>query len=234
MSGGHSSIIKAIVTAAALLLAACRQERPPGPPEQAKPRLFLLTSLPILWGEEFSLDQPKNGVLRTLEDSYRVTLIDLPGQVPKGALLLAAQPRALPAEELVKLDRWVREGGRMVLLADPMLEWPSSLPLGDKRRPPLAYADTGLLQHWGLKLDAPEQRGPAQVQVNGRPVMMASPGVLVAAGASCQVADGGLVGRCSIGKGRATVIADADFLNVGLDAPGKLDALKSELTALTR
>jgi hypothetical protein len=124
----------------------------------------------------------------------------------------------------------------MVLLADPVLEWPSSLPLGDKRRPPMAFADTGLLQHWGLELDAPEQRGPVQVQINGKPVTVASPGVLIGGGGDCQVVDGGFVGRCSIGKGRATIVADADFLNVGSESAddANLPALMSELAALSR
>ena len=82
-------------------------------------------------------------------------------------MLLAAQPRALPAEELVALDAWVRRGGRLLLLADPMLEWPSERPLGDRLRPPALFADTGLLQHWGLRLDAPDERGPRQSGAGG-------------------------------------------------------------------
>jgi hypothetical protein len=65
-------------------------------------------------------------------------------------LLLAAQPQALTAERLVALDKWVRDGGRLVLLADPLLRFDSSRPLGDRFRPPLRYPDTGLLAHWGL------------------------------------------------------------------------------------
>ena len=61
-----------------------------------------------------------------------------------------AQPLAQPAEDLVALDDWVRGGGRVLLLADPMLEWPSKRPLGDPLRPPPMFMDTGLLAHWGL------------------------------------------------------------------------------------
>ena len=77
-----------------------------------------------------------------LEQDYALTAIDLPSQVPPGATLLAIQPRALPAEELVALDNWVRDGGRIVLLADPMLEWPSERPLGDRLRPPTMFASS--------------------------------------------------------------------------------------------
>ena len=114
-----------------------------------------------------------------------MTPVDLPSRLPDGALLLAAQPRALPAEELVALDAWVRRGGRLVLLADPLLEWPSELPLGDPRRPPLAFPDTGLLKHWGLRLDAPDERGPRQSSLGGKPVLTASPGTLARTRGSC-------------------------------------------------
>ena len=89
----------------------------------------------------------------------------------QGRLLLLAHPLAQPAEALVDLDRWVREGGGVLLLADPKLEWPSKRPLGDKLRPPPAFADTGLLEHWGLRLDAPDEAGPRQLQLGGRPIL---------------------------------------------------------------
>ena len=47
----------------------------------------------------------------------------------------------------------MRAGGRLVLLADPVLRFDSERPLGDRFRPPLRYPDTGLLAHWGLRLD---------------------------------------------------------------------------------
>ena len=72
-----------------------------------------------------------------------------------------AHPLAQTAENLVALDAWVRGGGRVLLLADPMLEWPSKRPLGDPLRPPPMFMDTGLLAHWGLRLDAPDERGPS-------------------------------------------------------------------------
>jgi hypothetical protein len=225
-----------VAVAALLLVTGCRQAPAPKPADRSKPDLFLLTSLPIAWSEEFALDQPKSPVLSALEQDYRVTLIDLPSQLPKRALLLAAQPRALPAEELVKLDAWVRDGGRMLLLADPMLEWPSNLPLGDKRRPPTAFADTGLLQHWGLRLDAPEERGQARTEVGGRSVLTASPGSLFSQSSVCRVAESRLVGECLIGRGRATIIADADFLDVSADGSenDNLPALLSQLAGVSR
>lgn len=218
------------------MLASCRQAPAPAAPEKSKPELFLLTALPIAWNEDFSFEQPDSPVMAALEQDYRVTLIDLPSQLPTGALLMAAQPRALPAEELVRLDQWVRDGGRLLLLADPLLEWPSKLPIGDKRRAPLAFADTGLLQHWGMRLDAPEQRGPMEDRIGGEKVQTVSPGSLIAEGTSCRIGPGGIEAHCAIDRGRAVIIADADFLNVGPDEQDSrsLAAVRSQLAALTR
>ena len=222
-----------------LLLVSCREATPAKAPGQARPELFLLTPLPLVWSERFGLDQPGSPALERLERDYKVTPVDVPGQLPAGGLLLAVQPRAMPAEELVALDAWVRGGGRLLLLADPVLEWPSELPLGDPGRPPTAFPDTGLLRHWGLRLDAPDERGPKQSSFGHVPVLTASPGTLVRIGGACAISDKGLLAGCALGKGRVSIIADADFLNLGeggLDGPTEhnLPALLSQLSQLER
>ena len=177
-----------------------------------RPTLALLTSLPLVFGESFSVEGGGSPALTRLEQRYHVLPIavadtaSLRGQ----GLLLMAQPRAQPAEVLVDLDRWVRGGGRLLLLADPRLDWPSRRPLGDLLRPPPMFADTGLLSHWGLQL---------------------SPSGLASSG-GCQVAEDGLVAHCRIGRGQATVIADADFLNVERADASGLDQLIAELGRL--
>ena len=222
-----------------LLLVSCREATPAKAPDQSRPELFLLTALPLVWSEQFGLDQPGSPALKALEKEYRVSPVDLPSEVPERGLLLAAQPRALPAEELVELDQWVRDGGRLVLLADPVLEWPSELPLGEPGRAPTAFPDTGLLRHWGLRLDAPDERGPRQLSLGGKQVLTASPGTLVQLGRGCAVAGDGLLAHCRLGKGRATIIADADFLNLGPGGPDgpteqNLPALVSQVKLLSR
>ena len=209
------------LAALALLAAAvsCREGAAPAD----RPELHLLTSLPLLFGEQFSLDGERPAVTQWLEQRYRLTAIDLPSQLPPGATLLMIQPRALPAEELVALDDWVRRGGRVLLLADPRLEWPSERPLGDPLRPPPMFSDTGLLGHWGLTLEAPERTGP--VTIAG--VTYRSPGMLRATGAQCDVAQG-VSARCRIGRGRAVVVADADWLT-GLSNHDSLGALIDSL-----
>ena len=151
-----------------------------------------------------------------------------PAELAKGRLLLMAQPQAQPPEDLVALDAWVRGGGRLLLLADPMLEWPSKRPLGDRLRAPVMFADTGLLAHWGLRLDAPDERGPKEAAIDGYRVTTVSPGQLFGA---CAIGADRIVARCSVGRGKATIIADADLLNVDSSSPN-LGAVVKELAAL--
>lgn len=213
--------VMAALSAATLLCVACRPQPAASQENSAasitraeRPTLYLLTSLPLLFPDDMRLDAEAPAVTRALESEFRIVPVDLPSQLPDGATLLAIQPRALPADALVELDDWVRRGGQIVLLADPMLEWPSKRPLGDRLRPPMAYADTGLLTHWGLRLDAPEARGVAYSESDTDPVAMLSPGTLAKIAPGCVVEEGGWMALCAIGKGRATVVADADWLNI--------------------
>jgi hypothetical protein len=181
-----------------------------------RPQLLLLTSLPIVFPEGFTLQGSGSPALAALESRYEIVPISTtdPGSLSGRRLLLMAQPHAQPAEMLVELDRWVRSGGKVVLLADPVLEWPSELPLSDLSRPPLGFADTGLLGHWGLRLAAPDRLGPATFTVDGQTVHALSSGSLTATGPQCSVGAQGFIARCRIGKGEAVVIADADFADV--------------------
>ena len=111
---------------------------------------------------------------------------------------------------------WVRRGGRVLILADPDLRWPTRLPVGDSRRPPPASLLAPLLHHWGLTLEdatAPDllveqigDRGEA------RRFALAAPGRL-AAGGGCRLGAFAWLAMCAIGEGRALVIADADLLH---------------------
>jgi hypothetical protein len=199
-----------------------------------RPTLLLLTSLPLVFGEEFSLEGGGSPALNALQSRYRVVPISVTSssELAKGRLLLMAHPPAQTAENLVTLDRWVRGGGRVLLFADPMLEWPSKRPLGDPLRPAPMFMDTGLLMHWGLRLDAPEERGPQARKLAGHDVLTVSPGAL---SGKCVISSDRLVAQCRIGKGRAVVIADADLLDaadLGSGAARNLDAVLGELALL--
>src|SRR5438445_6236021 len=239
MSGarGRALLVALIAVASAAALAFVTTGREPKPlpprPTGERPNLLLLTSLPLIFGEDFSLSGGSSA-LKRLEVRYRVIPISVtsPSELAKGRLLLMAQPLAQTAENLVALDDWVRGGGRLMILADPLLEWPSKRPLGDPLRPPPMFADTGLLAHWGLRLDAPDNRGAAGRRLAGYRVVTVSPGALHGA---CSISPDRLVAECRIGKGEAIVVADADFIGadkLGSGSSHNLDALVAALAGL--
>ena len=221
-------LVLAILGAAAAVLA----RRAAQPAE--RPRLLLLTSLPLLFGDGFSIQQSGSPALEKLESRYDVVPISTTGapELAKGRLLLMAHPLGQAPQDLVALDSWVRGGGRVLLLADPLLDWPSSHPLGDPLRPPPAFVDTGLLGHWGLRLEPPEAAGAQLRHLAGYQIVTSSPGSLAG---DCRISADRLVADCAIGKGKAIVVADADFLNAGEQgraAWNNLDALLAALAAL--
>jgi hypothetical protein len=226
----------AIATALFLALISRHSDQIAPRPAAQRPALLLLTSLPLVFPEQFSLQGGGSPALKALQTRYNVAPISVSDEadLKKGRLLLMAHPLAQPAEDLVALDQWVRNGGRVMLLADPLLEWPSSRPLGDPLRPPPMFMDTGLLAHWGLRLDAPEERGLKSQKLGGYDLLTASPGSLHG---RCQVSADRLVAHCRIGKGAATIVADADLLDVehlGGKAGHNLDAVLAELARLER
>ena len=218
------------------------QRTPPAIADRApgdRPELMLLSSLPIIFSEKFTLAPGKGAggsmILSRIERRYRVRPIALADSagLGRGRMLLMAHPRAQTAEALVDLDAWVRGGGRLLLLADPALDWPSERALGDRLRPPPGYADTGLLAQWGMALERPEARGPVRAMLDGRHLLLLSPGRLRAPG--CTLLADRIVARCRIGRGAVTVIADADLIDPAQagDAIGdNLDSIAAELARL--
>lgn len=200
-----------------------------------RPVLLLLTSLPIAFGESFELEAAGSPLLDVLERHYRVRPIATSSalELEHGRMLLMAHPLAQPAEDLVALDKWVRGGGRLLLLADPMLEWADGRPLGDPTRPPPMFMDTGLLAHWGLTLEAPDVRGEQGATLTGSPILTRSPGSL---SGPCSISPDRLVARCAIGKGTAIIVADADFLDWSREDEGAqgAKALMGALESLRR
>lgn len=206
----------------------------------ARPQLALLTSLPILFGESFGLGGGAGALSAKLAEDFEVRSIAVADaqSLKPFRLLLMAHPRAQPAEALVDLDEWVRGGGRLLLLADPKLDWHSDRPVGDRLRPPPDFADTGLLSHWGLTLEGPTTDGPASIDADRLEIAVSSPGRLKARNRRCALASGGFIARCQVEAGQVVVIADADFLNVigsdALDGPteGNLELVSRELARL--
>lgn len=101
-----------------------------------------------------------------LEERFRLIPVDyLSGEVLAGhERLLLAQPRALSPEENVALDRWVRQGGRLLLFADPWMTGESRFGIGDRRRPQDVALLSPILEHWGLRLEFVEAQAPGIAQ----------------------------------------------------------------------
>lgn len=199
-----------------------------------RPALGLFTSLPIWWGESDSIAQmlaepPKPHWAREwLEQRYRVAPLDTLGGDPLPQLLLIAQPRALAPQENVALDNWVRHGGRVLLFADPMLTWHSRFAIGDKRRPQDVVLLSPILSRWGLELRFDEGQTSSAREIAGLPVNLAGSLALTGNGhnANCRLFAEGLVAQCEIGKGRATIVADAAMLEPEAAEAGQ-EALES-------
>lgn len=195
--------------------------RPAEPPNEFRPALALMTSLPIIWGGG-DIEAVLGGgagsseAYRWLDRRFAMTPIDSLDDNILGAhrLLLLVQPRALAPAELVAFDAWVREGGRALILTDPMLVWESDYALGDPRAPPPIGLLGPLLTHWGLAL-SDEGAPPLVVESmpGGAQLAMAVPGRLTTDGTSCALRDDGLIARCRIGSGDALIVADADLLD---------------------
>lgn len=159
---------------------------------------------------------------RVLSRSFQLRAIDSPDLASLRAVgrLLVIQPYGLTPEALVFLDGWVRAGGQLVMFADPAMRWNDDAAAGHAL--PGNVAVRPILTHWNLVLhDArpvPNGHDPVERRLlsTGRMVQLAQPGYLDATSPDCVVAERGLIARCRIGRGQATVVADADMLHASL------------------
>ncbi|MEW4448586.1 ABC transporter [Qipengyuania sp. JC766] len=214
-------------------LAACAAEPAATDPVESAPSMGLMTSLPIYWSEARSMEEmlaPREAShwLRDhLEDDFRLVPLDTlaadaagnPSSAFAGLdLLLLAQSPALPPEDFVALDRWVRDGGEVLIFADPLLTEHSEFGLGDRRRPlDIALMDT-ILARWGLALgyDGAQPEGYRTIEADRIAVPVREAGFLEPEGAApaadCRITGTGLLAECTIGQGRAVILADAAML----------------------
>lgn len=212
-----------IAVALVLLLLAMRHFGPDKP--NAKPKLALMTTLPLQWpegGVAAALDENNKPApaYQRLATDYDVMPIDSLGALKRDhvRLLLMAQPRALAPTELVALDAWVRQGGHALILADPALQWESIYPLGDKRRPLFTSLLSPLFAHWGLEMSIPTADPAPSVtrRIGDNDILTASPGEWQLRGsksARCTLMIDPMVADCRVGEGRAILVADADLLD---------------------
>ncbi|MFM7348857.1 MAG: hypothetical protein ACKO01_05140, partial [Erythrobacter sp.] len=141
---------------------------------------------------------------------------NLPATDPLAGLtrLAVVQPRGLSPADNVALDAWVRGGGRLLLVLDPLLTGDYDLPLGDPRRPAASALIPPVVKRWGMAVSFDEDEPDAVIRTRlgsaelplalaGR-IAVADP----AAGA-CTLLAGGAAARCRVGKGEVVLIADA-------------------------
>ncbi|HTN15943.1 MAG TPA: ABC transporter [Sphingomonadaceae bacterium] len=214
-------------------------------PQEREEPLGLFTSLPIYWNEGANLsamldpDAEPHWARALVEQRRDLRPLDVLAPEVLAPLhdLLVAQPRVLAPAENVALDDWVRDGGRLLLFADPLLTQHSDYALGDQRRPMDVALLSPILARWGLVLTHDERQGEGErpVELLGGPVPVDQAGHFIPtatapdASSQCRLLAGGLAADCVIGKGRALVVADAALL----DGQGPdLDGRKAALTRL--
>lgn len=220
-----------VVALAALALAGCDAADGGAVTDEAaseeKPALAVLTSLPIFFGEQFSLEPVASPLRSALEERYALTLLSSSSEADLAdhALVFMPHPPVQTAEALVDLDEWVRAGGRLLLVADQDVKWPSDLPLGDLGRHPPFFMDTGLLAHWGVRLEPPVAAA-SEVPNRGH-------GRFAYTDEQCSDAEGlanevhDQLAYCRIGEGHVLILPDVDALaNDAPDAPWRAQLIR--------
>lgn len=189
-------------------------------PAADRPPLAVVTSLPLFWAEGASgLAEPGDApIVAVLRTRFDVRPLDAPDVASLSAFraLLLAQPRALSSTALVAIDDWVRAGGRAVILADPLLRWPSPLPLGDRRRPPAISLLDPLLAHWGVALERPTGAAVAEERrflADARLITLWGSARFRSSTPMCRQRRDAPVAQCKIGRGKVILVADADLLD---------------------
>jgi hypothetical protein len=219
-----------------------------------KPELALFGTIPIMWGEAASFEDLVRGrsqphwARAALEQSHHVRALDTLAQedgaatMQSGGTLLMAQPRALSGVENVALDDWVRGGGHLLLFADPMMTGESLHAFGDRRRAQDVILLSPILARWGLALsfDADQPEGDRLVELDDAlalPVNLAGTFAPGNSGfeAACELEADGLIADCTIGEGRALIVADAALLDLHAgDQSARAASLNALLGRLTQ
>jgi hypothetical protein len=230
---------KLLLAASLALLAACNGGTAPEQPEVAeaqvaKPKLGLFTTLPIYWGEAGDItemlnrDAEPDWVRTELETKFEIVPLDtLEPEALEGLdRVLLAQPRPLAPSENVSFDQYLANGGRAVILADPMLTRHSEFGVGDRRRPQDVVLLSPIFQRLGIELLFDEQQPEGERILRQSnvdfPVNLA--GLFEGrdtgeASRRCTALEDGLIAQCVNGEGEAYLYADAALLDWEGDEP---------------
>lgn len=252
----HRKRLAALALAAsALVLAGCS----PGGPSPAdlpeRPRLGLMSSLPLLYplgADIAAIASGSAGVpwqRAALERAYTLepldTLSPIPGLGPDApetdplaglTRIAIIQPRGLSPADNVALDSWVRRGGRLLLVLDPALTGEYDLPLGDPRRPVDSALIPPVVARWGLAVgfDEAQEAAVAERALAKAVLPLALAGEVTItdpAAAACTLLAGGAAARCRVGEGTVTLVADAALFEhpeLGGEGAARLIAVLAE------
>ncbi|WP_284124651.1 Gldg family protein [Parerythrobacter aestuarii] len=228
------------LVAALLAVAGCSDPQPAQSVD--KPKLGLLTSLPILWSgsDAFAAlatgdDNAAHWMVGTIERDYVLDPLDTltDESLAPIDLLVLAQPRILTPQENVALDDWVRGGGHILIFADPQLAGDSDFPLGDPRRPLDTALLSPILDRWGLVLVHDLDRETVRtVTLGDADMAVVAAGKFetsVAEGAACATRFEQILAECMVGEGRAVLLADATLVEDRVGGPGSPAALRALL-----
>lgn len=230
------------IAAALLALTGCGETAgtPPDAPETMVPaadlpKLGLMSSLPLYWPEGADMAALATGAVnlpwqrRVIETRYAITPLDtlssIPALSPDAAevdplagleRLAVIQPRGLSPADNVALDQWVRAGGRLLLVLDPVLTGEYAAALGDPRRP----VDTALIppvvKRWGLDvgftIHATEEGYRKTIRLpGGEELPLAYPGMIEIADQAANrcASSHSVIATCRVGQGQVTLLADA-------------------------
>ena len=238
---------RASIAAAALiaLLAGCRAapsetgSAAAAPAETApatRPRLGLLTGLPLyhplgadvaaIAAGTAAVPWQRAGLERAFTLEPLDTLSPIPALAPGApptdplaglARLAVIQPRGLSPADNVALDDWVRGGGHLLMVLDPLLTGDYDLPIVDPRHPPGSAIIPPVVARWGMSIAAPlpdtdDAATGTDTLPGGAGLPYAWPGSIAllpgAAGKAC-VRHAARIAVCRVGKGQVTLIADA-------------------------
>lgn len=199
------------------------------------PAMGLVTSLPLYWPLGADISTLASGSVampwqrEAIEQCVRIVPLDTLSSIaplaPDGEeidpladldRLAVIQPRGLSPADNVALDRWVRAGGHLLLVLDPMLTGEYDLPLGDPSRPIDSALIAPVVRHWGLAMSVDDHEtfedGIFDVPLAKGNLTVAHPGnlrIVDPEAASCELLGQGVVARCKVGMGRVTLLADA-------------------------
>lgn len=219
------------------------------------PAMGLMTSLPLTYPIGADLGAFARGEVRRNWQAVAIgqcytavpldTLSPIPALDPAASAidpldgleyLAVIQPRGLSPRDNVALDNWVRAGGQLLLMLDPMLTGEYDLPLGDPRRPAAAALIPPVVRRWGMEVTYDEAQAFApRLAIFGdlhMPMLLA--GDIIVSEGDCLNGKPSPIQRCQIGEGSVTVVADAaifedaDFAGPGGDIIHDLFALAFE------